>query len=306
MTYYGAYGAVLCSTLPLPELSPRPASDPDLFVTVSSDRISDSEWEWTVPPPDVHQAWLAVAYGPAGYRLTFDGGGEFVVSGEGRRITTFPAAAASETTRHLLIDQVVPLALAHSGRFVLHASAFETSDGVVALMGPAGVGKSTLSASFGSHGTRLLADDALVVEPIGPAWLARPAYSGVRVWPDVLPAVPGGSEPPCVGPYTDKRRLGPGEGLVFASEPSPLSRIYLLDHDDTPGIEVMSLSPRDALMALVAQTFTLDASDTVRVIHQLDHALAMCRAVPVRRLRFPRELTALDAVRAAILSDRVS
>src|SRR5262245_6130882 len=180
---YSAYGAVLFSTVPLPELSTHGHADPDLFVTSSNDFPLHAEWRWVAPRERPSESWLAVATGPVGYRLVFDGGGEFIVSTSERRITTFTGSADAATTRPLLIDQVLPLALAHAGRLVLHASSIETSSGAVAVMGPAGAGKSTLTTSFGANGAHVLADDALVVEKRGD-WLAFPAYAGVRIWPD--------------------------------------------------------------------------------------------------------------------------
>ncbi len=300
---YAAYGAVLSSTVPLPELSTHAHADPDLFVTSAAELPTDAEWQ-SVGASDLASAsWLAVASGPAGYRLAFGGGGEFVVSIAERRITSLTASADAATTRHLLIDQVVPLVLAHVGRLVLHASSVETSAGAVALMGPAGAGKSTLTASFGVNGARVLADDALVVERRGGDWLARPAYAGIRVWPDVLETMQKDPDLPRVASYTDKRRLGPGEGLAFCPEPVPLRRVYVLDLEEVDHITIAALSGREALMALVGHTFTLDASDTARAVDQLDRAHALCRGVSVRRLQYPRRLDALADVREAILTD---
>jgi len=303
VSYYAAYGAVLRSALPLPELAPQPIAEPDLIVGVENGGPIDGDWRWTTAPAvESGRPWLAVASGPRGYRLNFEGGGDFVVSVDERRITVFPASATVDTLRHLLIDQVVPLVLAHLGHFVLHASAFTTERGAVALTGPAGSGKSTLSASFGAQGSPLLADDALVIEAHAGDWLARPAYPGLRVWPDVIAAVHDGEHSP-VAPYTDKRRIGGGEGLSFAGMPATLNRIYLLGHEAVERITIRPMSGREALMALIANSLTMDPSDRGRVVAQLDRAYRICQDIPVRRLTFPRELTSLSDVRAAILGD---
>jgi hypothetical protein len=300
---YQAYGAVLESGLELPELAPRARANPDLTVGLDGGRPLEGEWRWTdAPAAEPGRPWLAVASGPSGYRLNFEGGGDFVVSSDARRITVFPASASLDTVRHLLIDQVVPLVLAHLGHFVLHASAFMTQRGAVAFTGPAGSGKSTLSASFGAHGSPLLADDALVIEPGGVAWLARPAYPGLRVWPDVMAAVHDG-EPQPVAPYTDKRRIGARDGMPFAAAPTTLNRIYVLGYEEVEEITIRPLSRRDALMALIAHSLTMDTTDTGRAVAQLDRAYALCRNIPVRRLTYPRELAALGDVRAAVLGD---
>jgi hypothetical protein len=300
---YGAYGAVLSSTVLLPELPTHGHADPDLFVTSANAIAIDEKWRWVEPPDKPSESWLAVATGPAGYRLLFDGGGEFVFSMSERRITALTGSADLATTRHLLIDQVVPLVLAHAGRLVLHASSIETSIGAVALMGPAGAGKSTLTTSFAVNGARVLADDALVVGKRGGDWLAFPAYAGVRIWPDVIATARTDGDPPRVAPDTEKRRLGPAEGLSFCREPVPMRRIYVLDLEEVDRITLVPLSGRDALMAVVAHTFTLDASDTSRAADQLDRAHALCCDVSVKRLQYPRHFDMLADVREVILAD---
>jgi hypothetical protein len=301
--FYAAYGAVLSSTVPLPELSVHGHADPDLFVTSADDTTTDAEWHLVEASDQSSARWLTVASGPCGYRLVFDGGGEFIVSVKERRITSSTTAADAATVRHLLIDQVVPLVLAHAGRLVLHASGIETPVGAMALIGPAGAGKSTLTASFGVNGAPVLADDALVVERRGGEWLAVPAYAGIRIWPDVIATVQTDGDSPRVAPYTEKRRLGPAEGLRFCRETVPLRRIYVLDLEEVDRITLVPLSGREALMAVVAHTFTLDASDTARAADQLDRAHALCRDVSVKRLQYPRRLDILADVREVIFTD---
>jgi hypothetical protein len=296
---YKAYGAVLSSTLPLPELRATEPATPDVSFELAS--AVEGNWHWAARAPEAQADWLSVAVGVHGYRLRFDGGGDFVVSPDGRRITADPASGPVETVRHLLLDQVLPLTLAHRGHLVLHAGAFETAKGAVALLGPPGAGKSTLTASFGTHGTSVLADDALLVEPRASGWLARPAYPAVRVWPDVLSS--GFREPPRVAPYTEKRRVGCADGLAFTRRPLPLHRVYVLDYEESRPIEIAPLSRRQALMEIVAHTFTLDVSDRQRVVAQLDQALALSRQTSIRRLRYPRSLAVLPGVREAILQD---
>jgi hypothetical protein len=301
--FYAAYGAVLSSTEPLPELTSYTHAEPDLLITCTNESAAGDKWRWVGASDPSSGSWLAVASGPGGYRLVFDGGGEFIVSVDDRRIISMTRSADADTIRHLLIDQVVPLVLAHRGRLVLHASAVETPAGAVALLGPAGAGKSTLTASFGVHGARLLADDALVVDDGGDEWLARPAYAGVRVWPDVAAVLHAGGGSPRVAPYTDKRRVGPDEGLAFCPEPVRLTRIYVLDLEAVERITIAPLSGREAMIAVVGQTFTLDASDTARAARQLDRAHALCRDVAIRRLQYPRRFDVLPDVRAAIVAD---
>ena len=198
--FYRAYGLTLASALPLPELAAAVAPDatgaPDLAIDLATDCLDGSAWT-PLPPPDGEGPWLAVAYRAGAHRLRFEGGGTFVVSDGGRRVTVqIGTSDRPDTLRHLLIDQVIPLALGHMGHVVLHASGvvLKDAESAVAFIGPAGAGKSTLTASLANSGCLLLADDALVVTGAGSELLATPAYPGYGcglTWPSRLaPAVP--------------------------------------------------------------------------------------------------------------------
>jgi hypothetical protein len=73
--------------------------------------------------------------------------------------------------------------------------------------------------------------------------------------------------------------------------------------EEVDRITLVPLSGRDALMAVVAHTFTLDASDTSRAADQLDRAHALCCDVSVKRLQYPRHFDMLADVREVILAD---
>jgi hypothetical protein len=220
--------------------------------------------------------------------------------------------------RHLLIDQVVPLTLSHRGVPLLHASAVVVDGRTIVFVGPSGSGKSTLAASFVDDDATVMADDALALERRN-LWWASPSYPGVRVWPNALPALravgdwrpspglaPGASllrSPRRVASYTDKRRLGPRHGVRFSCEAAPVSRIYVLSDEPVVDPVVASLSRRNAVMALVSQTFVLDALDGPRLETQLEWISDLVSAVDVRVLRRPCDLGRLAAVRQAVYRD---
>ncbi len=216
--------------------------------------------------------------------------------------------------RHLLIDQVIPLSLSHMGHVVLHAGAVVVDaaiEGVgsgVAFIGPAGAGKSTLTASLANAGCVLVADDALVVSARSAHVLATPAYPGVRIWPEVVAAIAGSGRPeteslPQVAAYTNKRRVDAGGRWRFADHPVTLRRVHLLDEHDEDGVLVERMPARDGLMALLSHAYVLDVLDRTRLEAQFARIFEASRSVEVRRLRYPRRLDRLDAVHAAILDD---
>ena len=66
---------------------------------------------------------------------------------------------------------------------------------------------------------------------------------------------------------------------------------------------IRAMSPRDATMALVANTFSTLIRTEDRLKRQLVAASGLARSVPVRRVSFPRGFEHLPAVVDAIRSD---
>ena len=88
--------------------------------------------------------WLRVGRRDSQFRLTFAAGGDFILDPVARTIAVVAPpdeGVLPDATRHLLIDQVLPLALSHAGALVLHASACAIDGSAVAFVGPAGAGK---------------------------------------------------------------------------------------------------------------------------------------------------------------------
>lgn len=301
---YRAYGITLASSIPLPELTAGD-EEPLLTIRVGAPCADRSEWTWLDRcGENGARPWLSVGRRGPEYLLTFEGGADFLVAPDHHSIVCCPQAdVPPHTVRHLVIDQVVPLVLAHLGRFVLHASAFVSNGEAVALLGRAGAGKSTFAASFGCAGAAVIADDALVAEREGESLIVTPAYRGVRLWPDVLPALGVSGDPAPVAHYSDKRRIGAAD-FAFTTEPMPMRRAYVLDAApaDT-AIAITSLSRRAAFMELVKHAFVLDLADRHHLSRQCERLADDCAAVDVRRISYPDDLSQLPRVRAAILAD---
>lgn len=284
----------VASAVALPDL-PETGAEPDITIVRGS--IPALDWmpvqTWR---PDDGPAWLAIDRAGSSYRLTFP---ELVcvVSADGARIA-IDADGSAPDTAHLLLHQVLPLAVSRLGRFVLHACAVETPHGAVALIGDSGVGKSTLAAAFCSRGFPLVADDALVVDLDDDQVRTWPTADGLRLWADAMPAARV-LQPAAVAPSGRKHRVP----APLAAVPSDLARIVLIGDTSLSGI---TLNPEDAAaarMAILPHVFRLDVTDTAesRAIFDAVHALA--RRVAVRRAVYPNGLELLDGMVDAILDD---
>ena len=177
----------------------------------------------------------------------------------------------------------------------------------VAFIGPAGAGKSTLTASLTDAGCRLLADDALVVS-LGPPLLARPAYPGVRLWPEVALPVYGSER---------GRRFAASRGVVHRQAPCPRKRILAARG---PARAARTRSPVSLSVTTIGwsssgcgsatrssrccRTPTCWTFPTVCGSKRSSCRSAVrCQRFDVRRLSYPRMLDRLGAVRLAIIED---
>src|SRR5262249_3845168 len=156
-----AYGQVLASTVALPELAAAPrGAGVDLTVSARPDCASSGDHTESYKARSVDDGkgpWLRVLRSESGtYQLDFSGGARFIFSADAASVAVRNDCADGRVTRHLLIDQVVPLTLSHRGVPLLHASAVVVGGRTVAFVGPSGSGKSTLAASFAD-------DDVLVM-----------------------------------------------------------------------------------------------------------------------------------------------
>jgi hypothetical protein len=250
---------------------------------------------WRVPGRR-SRPWLSIGRVADGYQLRFPDLADFEVSTAGDRITCRPVAPlAASTLRHLLLDQVLPLALSRSGRLVLHASAVHIPRlGSVAFVGPTGCGKSTLAAALGLRGCQVVTDDCLVVDHSEksretPGSMAVPGYPGLRLWRDSARGL--GLERDAaanVAHYTAKRRLMTA-AVKFRTSPSPICALFVLGRRRRPAepARTRALGSRDRFMSLAPYTYVMDIEDR-RQLSQMFRSLATLAAyVPIVRLSVP-------------------
>ena len=228
---------------------------------------------------DDGEEWLRFADVPGGFLLTFPEHGAFEVSADASRVVVRPLPGTPpETTRHLLLNQILPLVISRRGRLVFHASAVSYDDRVSAFIGRSGAGKSTLAVACAHAGAAIVSDDCLVVYPDAGRWMAVPCHAGVRLWPRALSLLGRGvSSGEAAAHYSDKRRLGAGdEGLVFESRHLPLIGIQHLQW-----APARTLRGRDAVMALASEVFRLDWRDAAESRRHFDVLAAIARDIPV-------------------------
>ena len=304
---YCVYGLILSSSIPFPELRPLAVGRATLRFRLATGPIDARGWREEAPRLQSDgEPWLIVSRRDRAYRLRFGDAADFVLSADGRTLVGYRRGRTPLTTvRHLALDQALPLVLAHRGNTVLHASAFVHDGGAVALLGPAGAGKSTLTASFGTDGAAIIADDAVVLRQRGDVLVTLPAYPGLRVWPDALTAMGYSGRGTRVKRASTKLRIGPGDvPLTFADRPMPLRSLSLLERAGrTSRVRIDVLSRREALLELLKCCYALDITDRGKLVEHLDRLTRDCLSLAIRRITYPNDLRVLPRVRAAMLED---
>jgi hypothetical protein len=300
-------GVTIASELPLPPLRRGVLAKATCAITVGPPGapLPPAEWfhEWRLRGD---RSWLSIGRRRGGYLLRFTGLADFVVNRNGTRIVVHPAGdVPEETLRHLLIDQVLPLALSRRGHLSLHASAVHLPGiGTVGFVGGTGRGKSTLAAGLAARGGRIVTDDCLAIDFVDGAAYALPGYPGLRLWPSLaankLLRAAAGSR---VAHYSRKRRTRRG-ALPFRGRPSPLRALFLLAPRASAGapLSIRRCRASAGLMGLLRFAHALDVEDRRDQAGRFAGLARLATSVPVLRLRLRHGLSRLpqaaDLIRA--------
>ncbi len=230
---------------------------------------------------------------------------DFEIKSDGDEVRSWPAPGISDdTVEHLYLNQVLPLVLSRQGNLVFHGSAIETELGALAFMGVSGRGKSTLAASFATSGLPFMTDDGLLLtEGGGGDYEVQPSHASIRLWQDSQEALVPNEEP--AGPpvqHTSKDRFLAGDDMAFCENARPLHRVYFLGEGTAPGIDVQPLSPTEALVELMRNSFLMETEEHAALASNFDR-LAKLVTLPIFfRLDYPRRYESLPSLRMAILA----
>jgi hypothetical protein len=297
---YRICGRRLASTIPLPELDLDASGPADLSFAVAPLAAGAVRPRWTSTEPNGRASLVVGQRADGTYVLRFPRLAVFTLSADGTEIGGRPYAASSdETFRHLLLDHVIPRALARRGAFVFHASAVVIDGRAVGIVGPSGGGKSTLSARFGVDGYPVVSDDCLVIEDVDGALCAVPSYPGARLWPDALEFLAADAPTTAVAHNSAKRRIGGDSGIAaFVDGAVPLAALFVLGSEPVDAPRADRMTPRDGMGVLLQHLYRLDADGAA----EFAAVTRIAADVPMHLLHAPDDLAQLGAVRDVLLS----
>jgi hypothetical protein len=223
------------------------------------------------------------------------------ISTAAREIVAFSRVpVARETMTHLVVDQALPLAIAQSGRLVLHASCVERDGVAIAFAGSSGSGKSTLATAFCRQGWRLVSDDALAFASIAPPRVDA-AYHSVRLWSDSLRWT-GESERllPRVAEGMDKRLLA----MPRSPGTHALRTICLVKPAESASRHtIRKPSLGETMLGLAACSFRLDTRDRARLASEFDSLFRLSQASTVAIVDVARGFDKIESLTKLIEDD---
>ncbi len=234
---------------------------------------------------------------------------EFHVSPAGDRITGHPLEGASpESFQTYLLGHVLSQALLKRQIEQLHATVVVVDDQAIGFLGESGSGKSTLSAAFLNAGHRLLTDDMLVLDKTGEGFSGHPGIPRIKLDPGIARKILGGDITGVpMNPDTGKEViLLDADRSVASGEPVPLRALYILaspgDYSVDEGVTIRPLSPSQACVELIRNTFNTFVDTPGRLRNQFLFSTAVAESVPVKMLSCPRGLDYLPEVVESVIS----
>jgi hypothetical protein len=234
---------------------------------------------------------------------------ELLISPDGKSVLCGNRSnVALEAFDAYLTNFVVSAALLQQGEEPLHTTVIEIGDRAVGLMGPSGIGKSTLAAHLINRGWDLVTDDMLRVtfecntafaHP-GPYRLKLFKESAARYLHNAVCCGPfNPAHGPVGNPLNKKLIFQPRDGAAVKSARrlSALFRLYQPSHDSQPSrILVTQLAGHDLFTTILSSTMHRRDHSPARLQRQFHFAERLVRAIPVYRLTYPRCYDVLNSV----------
>lgn len=303
---YRAFGTVIQSELPLPELPEAVTPPRGALPRPLSFSISETSPTSLAEPMGSDSVFQGITVSSArhsdGLSLIYSDTGRFDIRAAGTEIVWFRPAGSGEelleAVRADLIGRVSALALHLQGLECLHASAVSVSGKGIAFVAPKGWGKSTLAAALCTEGALLLSDDTLPLT-IGDDISVLPGVPHVRLRPDSAerlfdsPAAQAGGE----------RKVVLND-LPDQAEAIQLDTIYLLSPvtPDTTAVTRERVPDVIATLALVEHSklgALLTGNEAAAAFSRLAD---VARQVPVYHLMIPRDLSVLAGAARTLLT----
>ena len=223
------------------------------------------------------------------YHFQYADDTEFLVNSAGTEVfANWNDPLTLEDTATYLLGPVMGFVMLLRGVVCLHASAVAIGNQALAIVGPAGSGKSTTAAALSARGYSVVAEDVVTLDDVGNHFLVQPAYPCIRLWPSSVKALFGTETYlPKLTPNWNKCYLDlTKRPEQFQQHSVELAAIYFLsprsDTSAAPLIEILDKSV--GLMSLVANTYATKLMDKQMRAREFRLLTRVLNNVPLRRV----------------------
>ena len=221
------------------------------------------------------------AHPELGYRIHARYFGLCLVAPDGSRLLCEPPPIASWRWQRFLAGRCLPIAAVLRGHEVLHAGAVVVDGGVVAIVGPTGAGKTSLTLQLMLAGERFFTDDVLTLQATGQGLLAHPGVGVLNVRAHEHARLDA-AELEALGPLLGRTGRDKLHHLVpVADGPLPLRSLYFLGPGS--GRSSATLRPVDAPdpLRLMTSTFIHQVRRPEHLAGLLDVCARLAEDVPM-------------------------
>jgi hypothetical protein len=315
---YLAYGLRLASNMALPGLPPLSGTDgtPDIqvrlrdreFPVFPSDSPCEPYYVSHMRNEDGEPVLRATVSADGRYlAMHYVDGAHFILERNGLEVwADWPDELTLEDACTYLFGPVLGLVLHLRGILPLHASAVSIDGHAIALIGPAGAGKSTTAAGFARLGYRVITDDVVALAERGGHFVIPPGYPRVNLWGESVRALFGAEDIlPLISSTWDKRFMPLNQERQFEKSSRPLGAVYVLRKRE-PGLAapaIEELTRTEAFIGLLGNTYMNHLPDASMRRHEFEVLGRIVSQVPIRCVQPAADLNALFRLCQAIAAD---
>jgi hypothetical protein len=325
---YRAYGLNIASNATIPGLNSQPSyipntemkakpAEPDIAVHLGV----APEWllaarqgasyvyhQEPAEPATNDPSFLVTEFGEGEFfELAYGDGARFIVDRAGKRIwATWTTALTVEDIAIYLLGPVMGFVLRRRGNTSLHASAICLGGHAIAFSGDAQAGKSTTAAALALRGFPVLCEDIAALREDRGGFSLQPGHPRICLWPDAVRNLLGNADAlPRLTPDWEKCFLAlDGKQAQFAAHPQPLGIVYFFGStDEATGPRIEELSPREALLELVQNTYMNWLLDRKQRGEEFEVLSRMVSKVPMRRIVPHSDPARIDVLCDVILAN---